>query len=845
MDQSSSVPTIRVLRGAGAGQSFSLSGSETVLGRDSDCGIVIPLQTISRRHARIVREPDGAYIEDLRSLNGTLVNGRRIEGRHRLHHGDRIEIHDVLMTFRQAPGILSPAETEADEDQPSLHRSPSKSQRRTAVVSSIDMLEAGDHRLELDANVKLRAILEIIRSVGSSLDIDEVLSKVIDSLLRIFPQASRFYVLLAEGAEGRLVPKAIRNRSGSADDTTTIGPLDTDVARQVMLLGRAILSADASDDGSGSSDDNVLVESGGRSSMCAPLVAPSCEPFGVLQIDTADGLRPFTQQDLEVVASLAGLVGQLIAFARWHERRNAEAALEREHTAVERERLRLRTVMNILPVGVFITDEHGRLLEANPEAKALWGGETPLSQSPAEFNRDYPTYSPDSGRRIELHELGLTRALETGAVCSNEELEIATADNRRLTILSYARPIRDVADNTTGAVVVHLDISDRKKILESLKDADRRKDEFLAMLAHELRNPLAPIRNALGLLKAESLDPPTVAWAMDMMERQVDHLVRLVDDLLDVSRATQGKIKLRKRRVDLNQILSHAIETARPLIDLQQHALSVSLPNEPVWLECDDIRMAQVVANLLNNASKYTDRGGSIAVSGSCDSGEAVLRVRDSGIGIAADVLPHVFDLFTQADRSLDRSHGGLGIGLCLVKRLVDLHHGTVEAHSAGPGRGSEFVVRMPLAEAPAETEPGDTVPQPGGPYRVLIVDDNLDAATTLAMMFGSWKHTVEVAHDGLTGLEKARRMRPDILLLDIGLPGIDGYEVARRLRSEPAFDGMLLVAITGYGQEDDRRRSQQAGVDLHLVKPVDARMLKKLVTEYERRRRRTIECVG
>ncbi|HEY5313979.1 MAG TPA: ATP-binding protein, partial [Pirellulales bacterium] len=443
----------------------------------------------------------------------------------------------------------------------------------------------------------------------------------------------------------------------------------------------------------------------------------------------------------------------------------------------------------------------------------------------------------ESGRRLESHEFGLSRALTSGKVCIGEEVEIETFDGRRATVLSYALPIRDGNDQIVGGVAVNVDITSRKAIMESLKDADRRKDEFLAMLAHELRNPLAPIRNALGLLKAEDLDPPTVAWAMDMMERQVDHLVRLVDDLLDVSRATQGKIKLRNRRVDFNQIVAHAIETARPLIDLQQHELTVSLPAEPVWLECDEIRLTQVVANLLNNASKYTDRGGKISIVGSCEQGHAVLRVRDTGIGIAADVLPHVFDLFIQADRSLDRSHGGLGIGLCLVKKLVDLHGGSAEAYSAGPGQGSEFVVRMPLAEAPAESEPRDAAPRTAAPCRVLIVDDNLDAATTLAMMFAAWNHTVEVAHDGLAAVEKARQQRPDIVLLDIGLPGIDGYEVARRLRSESGFEHMLLVAVTGYGQDDDRRRSHEAGFDLHLVKPVDSRLLKNLVSDYERRR--------
>ena len=338
-----------------------------------------------------------------------------------------------------------------------------RSPRRTAVVSSIDLLAAGDHRLELDANIKLRAILEIIRSAGSSLDIDEVLSKVVDSLLRIFPQAARCYVLLADGPEGHLSPRAIKNRSGQTDDTCTIGPVDTDVARLVMQQARAILSADLGDDNRATIDESVLDECSGRSTICAPLVAPACAPCGVLQIDTDDIRRPFTQQDLEVVASLAGLVGQLIGFAHWHERRRAEAALEREHAAIERERVRLRAVLDILPVGVFIADAAGRLMETNPEAKALWGGATPLSASPEEYGEDYKSFWPDTGRRVESHEFGLARALTTGEGCIGEEMEIETFDGRRATILNSALPIRDAEDRVVGGVAVNVDITARKQ----------------------------------------------------------------------------------------------------------------------------------------------------------------------------------------------------------------------------------------------------------------------------------------------------------------------------------------------------------------------------------------------
>jgi CheY-like chemotaxis protein/two-component sensor histidine kinase len=350
------------------------------------------------------------------------------------------------------------------------------------------------------------------------------------------------------------------------------------------------------------------------------------------------------------------------------------------------------------------------------------------------------------------------------------------------------------------------------------------------MLAHELRNPLAPIRNALSLVQIEGLDIDRAGWAMDMIQRQVDHMVRLVDDLLDVSRATQGKIKLRTARVELAKVVAHGIETARPLIDQQQHRLSVTLPQEPIWLEGDEIRLAQIVANLLNNASKYTDHGGSISLSAVRLDQQIVLRIRDTGIGIAPDVLPRIFDLFTQADGSLDRAHGGLGIGLCLVQKLVNLHGGVVQAHSDGPGKGSEFVVKLPIAAPPPEppSEPGEFEATPS--YRILIVDDNVDAATTLSMMFEFWKHEVRVVHDGQAALDMADSYQPDLVLLDIGLPGKNGYEVAQELRHRPAFEQTLLVAITGYGQADDRRASEDAGFDRHLVKPVEIRFLHELL---------------
>jgi signal transduction histidine kinase len=369
--------------------------------------------------------------------------------------------------------------------------------------------------------------------------------------------------------------------------------------------------------------------------------------------------------------------------------------------------------------------------------------------------------------------------------------------------------------------------------VEQLAEGDRRKDEFLAMLAHELRNPLAPVRNALHVLKLAPTDSTDFARVRAMMERQVDHLVLLVDDLLDVSRITRGVIELRKRPVLLADVLTQAVETTGPLLSARRHELRVVIPPEAVQLEGDPTRLAQVVSNLLNNAAKYTDPGGLIELSASVENEHAVIRIRDSGIGIPAEMLGRVFDLFVQLNRTIDRSQGGLGIGLTLVRRLVELHGGTVEAHSEGLGKGSEFVVRLPiLKELPPALQVNGIGAARGVSTgrRVLVVDDNIDAAQTLALLLRVSGHVVRMAHDGPSGLAAAQEWLPEFVLLDIGLPGIDGYEVARRLRGEAESSKITLIAVSGYGQDEDRRRSAEAGFDEHLVKPVEPTALQRLL---------------
>jgi PAS domain S-box-containing protein len=370
------------------------------------------------------------------------------------------------------------------------------------------------------------------------------------------------------------------------------------------------------------------------------------------------------------------------------------------------------------------------------------------------------------------------------------------------------------------------------RLVENLRDADKRKDEFLATLAHELRNPLAPLRNGLQILKRVGNAPGPVEQARGMMDRQLGHMIRLIDDLMDLSRISRGKITLRKERVELGKVVTQAVETSRPLFEENDHALTIQVPPRPICVDADVTRLAQVFANLLNNAAKYTERGGRILLSVERLEASAVVRVQDTGVGIPAHMLPQLFEMFTQVDRSLERSRGGLGIGLSLVKQLVEMHGGSVEAHSEGHGLGSEFVVRLPVVlavefERPAE----ENEPQPAAiERRILVVDDNRDAAVSLALMLKLQGNQTRTAHDGLEAVAEAEAFRPDVVLLDIGMPKLNGYDAARRIREQPWGQRMVLVALTGWGQEEDRRRSLEAGFNHHLVKPVDPAALEKLL---------------
>lgn len=414
-------------------------------------------------------------------------------------------------------------------------------------------------------------------------------------------------------------------------------------------------------------------------------------------------------------------------------------------------------------------------------------------------------------------------------------ISFITAESGRIYDVTDLAAAEDLAHRAVIAI-------ENANLLMALKESDRRKDEFLAMLAHELRNPLAPIRNALQIFRGKGLPVPELQWATEVIDRQVHQMTRLVDDLLDMSRITSGKIELRKERIELAPVVNGVVDALRPLIDKWGHELTVTIPPQPIYLDADPTRLSQILSNLLNNAAKYTDHGGRIWLIAELEKDQILIRVKDTGVGIPCEMLPRIFEMFTQIDRTLERSEGGLGIGLTLVQQLVEMHGGSVEARSDGPGSGSEFVLRLPVAKN--AVKPGSTAEcqdAKAPPCRILVVDDNRDAADTLCMLLRMTGHDVHTAYDGLEAIGAAATFQPQVVLLDIGLPKLNGYNVARRLREQNGGSELVLVALTGWGQEEDRRRSKEAGFDHHLTKPPEFAELQKILASTRNRQSRTI----
>jgi signal transduction histidine kinase/ActR/RegA family two-component response regulator len=507
----------------------------------------------------------------------------------------------------------------------------------------------------------------------------------------------------------------------------------------------------------------------------------------------------------------------------------------------------LEEVVAQMPSGVLIADAATRrIVVVNEQLRRLLG-EGAVGEGAAEAAR-LVAFCAD-GRPLAPAEHPLLRAL-AGESLFDEELTIAAADGTRRVVSASAAPIRDALGAIVAAAATFADVSDRKRQEEQRHQllarerqaraeaevANRSKDEFLAMLGHELRNPLAPILTALQLLRLRH--PDAGARERGIIERQVDHVRRLVEDLLDVARIRQGRITLRKERVELYDAVAKAMEMASPLVEAKAHALRLDVPHKGLLVDADPTRLAQVAYNLIANAAKYTEPRGQIAVSAERQDGHVVLRVRDNGMGLSPDVKPRLFESFVQEQQALDRAQGGLGLGLSIVRSLVALHGGEVWARSDGPAQGSEFVVKLPVADlrAPAPTPPRPVpLADPAAAIatrRILIVDDNVDAAELLQDVLAAFGHEVTIAHDGPTALELAADFRPQLALLDIGLPVMDGYELARQLRRMPGLQALNLIAVTGYGQEADRRRADAAGFDRHLVKPVRVEELQHVIDE-------------
>jgi PAS domain S-box-containing protein len=516
-----------------------------------------------------------------------------------------------------------------------------------------------------------------------------------------------------------------------------------------------------------------------------------------------------------------------------HQLARANRALQRE--LLERLRLQETTIRTLAvlealqqhaPVGIAFVDCDCRFQRVNDELASING-----LPSTGHVGRTIHEVVPGLAEQLAA----LCGRARTGEVISKVEISGETpasaGEERQFNVSVY--PVHGPGQEVIGIGLVVVEITERRRAEAALRehasvmaDLARQKDEFLAMLSHEIRNPLAPIRTALDLLQRSGPVDDVAAAAHEVIERQLAHVVRLLDDLLDIARITRGRVSLAKERCDLRRIVSDAVDSARPLIARRHHQLETSVPSEPLLVEGDVTRLVQVLVNLLNNAAKYSDEGARIQVKVETEGGDAVLRVVDTGAGIPTQLLPKIFDLFIQDERTLDRSPGGLGIGLTLVKRITELHGGTVEAHSEGRGHGSTFTVRLPLQADQRPTEPPRAHARRPGPLRCLIVEDNADAARMLEVALTLEGHEVMVAHDGTAAVQIAAAFRPEAIVLDIGLPRMTGYEVAAAIRQLPGLNGVIIVGVTGYGQSADYEQSQQAGFNAHLVKPVDTETL-------------------
>jgi PAS domain S-box-containing protein len=694
---------------------------------------------------------------------------------------------------------------------------------------------------------RLEALNTLGRTLVSELNLEHLTQVVLDAAMEFSGAASAaFFSFLAKPVAGSSVHD--NERGGPEARCHAYGPGREVLVRfltgrgtpllQLTIQARVVRSDDVASDPrclsepEASSPGTAATQTAAaqkpllRSYLAVPIVSRSGETLAGLFLGHPDR-AVFSDCVQQFVVSLAaqaaiGMENSYLYQAAQEglaERKRAEAALRQTQDVY-------RAIGESLDYGTWICDPAGRNIYASESFLRLVG----LSQEQcSEFGWGTVLHPDDAQRTLEAWK----ECVRTGQPWDIEHRFLGV-DGAYHPVLARGLAVRDQEGKVVCWAGINLDLSRQKQAEAALREADRRKDEFLAVLAHELRNPLAPIRYALAVAKQPGRTAEQREHTEAVIERQVEHMSRLLEDLLDISRITHGALELRKSRIDLASGISAAIEAARPMLDSKQHTLSVELPRHPVYLNVDPVRMAQIFTNLLINAAKYTDPGGEIQLSAWTDGGEIMIAVRDNGIGISAEMKPRLFKAFSQTRPALERADGGLGIGLALVHGLVQLHGGSIEAQSDGQMQGSEFVVRLPLSPIAPEDQAAVASPAESAPtrLRVLIADDNQDNAEVSGTLLELWGHEVHVTHTGKGALELAERMRPEVLLLDIGMPDLNGYDVAAAIRAAAWGQGMILIAVTGWGRDEDRRRALSAGFDHHLTKPVDPAKLRQLLAK-------------
>jgi PAS domain S-box-containing protein len=662
--------------------------------------------------------------------------------------------------------------------------------------------EERDHREEART---LETLLRVAQTVAAELDLERVVQVVTDAATELSEAqfGAFFYNVLDEKGESYTlytisgVPREKFSQFPMPRNTHVFGP---------TFAGSGVVRSDdiTKDPRYGHNPPYHGMPEGHlpvHSYLAVPVVSRSGEVHGGLFLGH-ERVGVFGDRAERIVTGIAAQGAIAIDNARLYQRMR-----ETERT--------YRAIGDSIDYGIWINDALGRNVYCSDSFLKLLG----LTQEQCS-NDDWSNLLHPDEREKTLADW--KECVRTGGVWKREHLYLGK-DGEYHPMAARGVPVRNDAGEIVGWAGFNLDIADLKRQQEALRESDRRKDEFLATLAHELRNPLAPLRNGLEILERTGSETPLGTQVRGIMARQLEQMVRLIDDLMDVSRISRGRISVKRERMDLLDAVRTAVDTARPAIDAAEHKLALDLPPGPVVVEGDAVRLAQVFANLLSNAAKYTPRGGDIRLVVKKQGENACVSIKDSGIGISKQMLPRIFDLFVQADRAIERAQGGLGVGLSIAQRITQMHGGNVEAHSEGEGQGTEFVVRLPLARArnDAAKERRERRASPSNHRRILVADDNTDAASTLGAMLELMGHEVMTAADGADAVEKARAFKPEIIFLDVGMPRMNGYDACEAIRKSPGGDRMTIIALTGWGQESHKRRSREAGFDRHFVKPV------------------------